>query len=228
MEYVNVHLPDYFITLLKSNMASRVNFISEVTNYIMHYPAFLGLIKKYFRDVDEQIRLDVILKSMGWENFRNKMALIYINFENKGMYLNDLDSSYLSNLLALERQVSSFITSDNSRAFLLSFYKTLGTIKLERLPEKKNYVLPELNHRTTALLEYANSKIKKVDVVLIILEQLIHLLGYEPVKKILSEKYPFSAIYGQMDDRIKEAFIKNLLIYGQSVNEVDLFVKDTI
>ena len=228
MEYVNVHLPDYFITLLKSNMASRVNFIGEVTNYIMHYPAFLGLIKKYFKDVDEQIRLDVILKSMGWENFRNKMALIYINFEKQGMFLKDIDTSYLGNLLALERQVSSFITSDNSRAFLLSFYKTLGAIKLERLSEKKNYVLPDLNPRTIALLEHANSKIKKVDVVLIILEQLTYLLGYELVKRNLSEKYPFSAIYSQMDEQVKEAFIKNLLIYGQSVNEVELFVKDTI
>ena len=228
MEYVNVHLPDYFITLLKSNMASRVNFIGEVTNYIMHYPAFLGLIKKYFKEVDEQIRLDVILKSMGWENFRNKMALIYINFENQGMFPKDIDTGYLSSLLALERQVSSFITSDNSRAFLLSFYKTLGAIKLERLSEKKNYVLPELNSRTIALLEHANSKIKKVDVVLIILEQLTYLLGYELVKRNLSEKYPFSAIYSQMDEQVKEAFIKNLLIYGQSVNEVELFVKDTI
>jgi len=228
MEYVNVHLPDYFITLLKSNMAARTSFISDITNYIMHYPAFLGLIKKYFREVDEQIRLDVILKSMGWENFRNKMALIYINYEKKGMYPNELDSSYLNDLLFLERQVSAFITSDNSRAFLLSFYKTVGTIKLECMADQKKYVLPELNQRTTALLEYANAKIIKVDLVLIILELLSHLLGYETIKKMLSEKYPFSAAYAKMDDRIKECFIKNLLIYGQSVNEVDLFVKDTI
>jgi len=157
------------------------------------------------------------------------MALIYINFAKQGKYPHEIETGYLNDLLTLERQVSAYITSDNSRAFLLSFYQTMGRIKLERcLTEKKHYVTPELNPRTTALLEYANSKIIKVDVVLIILEQLIHLLGYEPVKKILSEKYPFSAAYNQMDEGIKERFIKNLLIYGQSVNEVDLFIKDTI
>jgi hypothetical protein len=226
--YPSIQLPDYFITVLKSNMAQRSNFIVELTNYIRHYPSMLGLIRKYFKDVDEQIRLDIILKSMGWENFRNRLAIIFINFEKYHFYPDDLDQSFLPELVTLENKVKAFTTSDNSRAFLLSFYKTIASIKLSPQTKVSAIKVPEISQSTIGLLRYANSKLLKVDLVLLILEQLSSLVGERVLNKNLEEKFPFSAIYNLMDEKMKEDFVINLLNYGQSIKEVDLFIKDTI
>ncbi len=209
-----VKLPDYFTHLLKINMYSDMSPFNNMPLYISKYAAFHGIVKNNFSDITKSGDIESIFKVLGWGGFRDRIGAIFINkvYHNNFYYTQELLE--VSELIKFEDYITSFTVSGYSRGFLYAFYKKMSH--------------QEIDYQVVDLLNYVEAKSVKIDWPLIILELMSKLWGVKVVQSYLEEKTSFSDMIKNCFDHEREWLVKNLLIYGNSIDEPSFFFDDLV
>jgi hypothetical protein len=214
-----INLPDYFTVILASNMqVSGQNFIGLQT-YIHSKPPLTSLVKKIFHDIGPNIEVGSIIKSLGWIGFRNRITNAFLEYEMSGHFPATPDSSLLVDLINLEEDLKSYEVSGYSRGFLLGFY--IKMIEIQRTKLKLSSFSIDLNY--IPFLDFSASRFPRIDWSYLMILHFNEFLGESKLKKFLVDKVGFDKIYSEMSDDHKGIFAQNLLSYGCSIGESDIF-----
>jgi hypothetical protein len=214
-----VNLPDYFTSILKSNMqVSSQSFVS-LNTFVYSRPALLGLVKKIFNDFGPSVDVGKIIKSLGWVGFRNRIANAFLEYELNGFFPEVLDPSLIIDLLNIEEDVKQYEVSGYSRGFLLGFY--LKIIEIKRKKNNKDDFHFDLNF--IPFFEFSNSRFPKIDWSYLMILHFNQFLGEKKLKKYLVNKVGFNHIYTELSENQKITFAENLLSYGCSIGDTDIF-----
>ena len=219
-----IQLPEYFTTMLKSNMQSRgmvyYHFIQNNPELFQLSQNFLKIEKK-----PGQMLSDA-LKSMGWPLFRDQLAHVLLHFNLYGEYpMASVQNCRLSQDLAhFEQTTADYATGGYSRSYLLAFYLKMVDYLLKR---ERREVVEEysslIDESLIDLLSYSNIKITKIDWVLLILTHFDHYLQRDYLSTLLEKKTRFSEIYNDLSKEQKNHMMSNLITYGYAISEVDMF-----
>ena len=226
--YPNVILPDYFTRLLRANIQNVPAAYNELGMYIGSNDGFWALCQKYFRTVDEKGRLETIIKALGWEGFRDRMASIFIYRYTNDAWPESIPEECCYEILQFEGKLTQYKTENNSRAFLLGLYLEMACRWISKNTSANGYVVPEITDELIGLLKYSKTRIIKIDWILILLFQFKTFLGMDELKGILKSEDDYSTIYNRLSVKEREIFTKNLLAYGSSINESDFFVGEVV
>lgn len=226
LAYEYVSLPDLFTRLLRRNMQSTSTSFQELKSYFLEYKEAQIILKQVFVDIDEQGNIDRLIKAIGWNGIRDRLAHAYLYKMSHGHFSHNYDPLLISDILQLEQKLKRYTVDGYSRAFLFAFYLKIMLINL-RVTKTDESIASIIRYEDLIdLLEYNKSRIIKIDWIIILLHHLREFFGHEQTKIWMKEGNDWNFYYQKMSDDQKEVFVSNMLSYGSSINEADFFTSD--
>lgn len=204
-------------------MQSGEDNFENLAAYVRSEPGFYALVERCFRDVDEKVRTEVIVKSLGWYGFRNRMAAIFLEYQLNGRFPTKPNLELCHELIALEDNVKSQTVEGFSRAFMLGFY-----FKLHRYRDNNSF-MESFNWRDVlTLFKHTKARVVKVDWLLFMVMHLHAYLGKEVLREALKGNADYTELYNRLDETQKRQYIANALSYGASINDAEFFYQSRI
>lgn len=222
-----VNLPNEFITLLKSNLVINTS-PAPIFDVIRPNRALMTILEKAFSEFDDGRGVEKVMLALGWSNFRERMASIYIYKAIYGNYPTKTDMGLVDELKLQEAKFLDHGVHSHSRFFLLAFYMQLAQIKLQ---EKENNRFLELKipvDTILSILKLSQGRSERIDWLVLITMHLSHALTEKLVIHSLAGGKKFNDLYEMMSPDSKSNMHENLLAYGASIKEPELFLYEKI
>ena len=221
-----VKLPAEFVTLLKSNI-SISNSAAPVFDILKTNKSIYLILQNAFKEFDDGRGIEKILLALGWENFRERMASMYMFRELHGQYPASTNMELVDDIRKLEAQFSSHTVHTFSRLFLLGFYLKMADIQ-ESKKENPGTLELKIPFEIASLLKLSQGRTERTDWLILSLWHFTSALGDKAVMGALVDGKKFDDIYRMLTPRAREKMSDNLLAYGASINEEDIFLYEKI
>jgi len=222
-----VTLPKEFVVLLKTNL-SLVSQSSIVFDTIKTNKALYMICEQALAEFDENQRgLENIITVLGWSNFRDRMASIFISKKLYGNFPTKTNMELVDDIKTIETKFSDHGVNSFSRAFLLGFYLKMANIELhERESEQQRQIL--IPDEIGTLLKLSHGRSEKIDWLVIIVLHLQRSFGPKSLMNHIGSARKLNELYPLMSPESREMMHENLLAYGASINESELFLYEKI
>lgn len=220
-----VKMPDYFTRLLRGNMQPAGDLFRSLAWYVQEHSALEALIHYSFGDIDPKGRVDFFIKNLGWFGFRNRLCSLFLFYAEHGFFPSFTSADTVAHLSKLEDTYKTIQVPNYSRVFLLAFY--LELVSLQKIGSE----FPSGAIPTIGMIEkiyplfgkYSQSKVVKLDIVILVLLHLVAILGVSEVDRSLNQGCSYEEIIQKIPVDAQEKLIANLLNYGASVGEEEIF-----
>ena len=215
----NYHsMPKYFTSLLMSNMQpSSENFL-KLSNTISNNAGFNAIVRQSFRDVDERSNLKLIITSLGWTGFRNRLGCCFVEYLHKNRFPTHPDLDYIHDVLVLTEKLNEYSLGGYSRHFLLGLY-----LKFDKIEKGDKGIGGFFDDKVVSLLKYTSQRTIPIDWVMICLAHFSWYLGHDKLDSLLKFGTSYKEIYTNLTEAQKEEFCENCLKYASSINEEKYF-----
>ncbi len=223
IKYPFINMPDYYVYLLRENMQATGELFQSLPVYVKNNVSFQSLFERCFHKVDKQLRVDYVLKALGWHGLRDRFASIYLYYNDYGKFPFEGDSSLVTEITQFEKKIAPFTVQGYSRAYLFAFYMKLAKRKIGPFKEQSLDIPDDV----IEILRIAKLKVVKIDWMLAILTQFYFFLGKDLKLHIKAGKR-YGFLFNLLEQEQKEQFIKNLLAYGCSIGEHETFYGKTV
>ena len=114
-----------------------------------------------------------------------------------------------------------------SRVFLLGFYLRLANLQIQRR-ENNKFIEIKIPEEIGAFLKLSQGRSEKIDWLILITMHLLNGLGDKLLMNALMQGKKFEELYELMSSENKKIMLENLLAYGASIQEQDVFLYDKI
>jgi hypothetical protein len=225
VEFTEIHLPEEFVRLLQHQSKSQTEGAPKTTKFLEQYPSLKNLAMRTLEEFDpKKARLEVIINTLGWHSFRDRLAAVFIQKKIEGHYSFQSDIKLVSDVVALEERLLKHSVLSMPNSFFISLYFKFLSLEAEN-SNGRIEDLPFYNRieQSISLLPRLKSRVVKIDWLLL---QLIHFNEYidqeKIAKKIESGKY--DDLYGLLSSRQKSEMINNLLSYGYALGDKDSLI----
>lgn len=224
-ELPHVLIPDHFTYLLRANMTSNGPLYRDIHQYIYQRKAFYELVQTNFKDIDPYGAADKLVKALGWQGFRNRLAALYLNYMWIGRYEGSIEQEVLNEILAVENLLAGSGVQNYSRAFLLGFYLKSAELSGLDLPDEWNAANLANDDELRGMLKAMGSRVIKVDWLVLQLLHFRRYLGFKKLAQMLNQACSYAQIYGELDLDQRDAMAHNMLVYGASIDENEIFIE---
>lgn len=219
-------MPPEFVTLLKSNISISTS-PAPVFDIIRPNKALFSILETAFKEFDDGRGVEKVLTALGWANFRDRMASIYVYKTMYGDYPSKTDMELVEEVKAIETRFIDHSVSSLSRLFLLGFYLKLANLKLQDQADNK-FLEIKLPQDLDVFLKLSQGRSERIDWLLLILMHLNASLGEKMLLNNLIAGRKFEELYALMPKDSQEVMNQNLLAYGASILESDVFLYDKV
>lgn len=226
LQFQFVNLPHEFVTLLKSNLALS-NDPAPIIDLISPNLALLSVLETAFNEFNGDRGIEKVFKTLGWSNFRDRMASIYIYKLKYGDFPFQTDTELVEDIKQLENRFSDHSVHSYSRLFLLGFYFKFANLDIQHR-EDNHFLELTIPSEIESLLKLSQGRSERIDWLILILYHLYHSLGEKLVMNSLISGKKFEDIYALMPKDAQEVMAQNLLAYGASIQEPDLFLYEKV
>lgn len=222
MHFPHVILPQEFVQLLKSNLPATNS--AAVFEGLKANRGLYEVLDVAFKEFNDGRGLEKTMVALGWANFRDRFASLYIYKAIHGRFPLKTDMGLVEDILRFESLYSESSVSGQSRAFLLGFYLKLAQIKNQETEKNKflEFRLPE--DILVPLLKLSQGRAEKIDWLLLILFHLAEALGEKSIAQTVVMNRTFDDIYQLMPEESRKHMHENLLTYGLSIYEPETFL----
>jgi hypothetical protein len=221
-----VILPNEFITLLKSNISVTTS-PAPVFDVIRPNNAIYMSLEKAFDEFDDGRGLEKTMLALGWSNFRERMGSMYVYKAVHGNYPNKTNMDLVEDIRDLETKFVNHSVNGFSRVFLLGFYLRLANIKTQRR-ESNPYLEIKIPEEIVSFLRLSQGRSERLDWLILIVMHLQQGLGDKMLMNALISGKKFDDLYAVLSPELKRNMMDNLLAYGASIGEPDVFIYDKI
>lgn len=222
----HVVLPVEFITLLKTNLSVTTS-PAPVFDVIRINQALYLSMEMAFKEFDDGRGLEKTMLALGWANFRERVASMYIHKAIHGSFPLQTSMELVEDISALEGRFVNHSIHGVSRVFLLGFYLRLANIQIQRR-ENNKFMEIRIPSEIDNLLKLSMGRSEKLDWLILILMHLVNGLGEKIVANALASGKKMEDLYVLMGTDARKLMMDNLLAYGVSINEQDMFVYDKV
>lgn len=221
-----VNMPAEYVTLLKSNLSVTTS-ASPIFDSLRSNRALMMILETAFKEFDDGRGVEKVMLALGWANFRDRMASLFVYKMIYGDYPSKTDMELVEDIKFLESQYSDHAVHSFSRLFLLGFYLKLANIQI-RERENNQFLEIKIPHEIGTILKLSQGRSERIDWLILILTHLYHFLGEKLLVNNLISGKKFDEIYALLPKDARELMHQNLLAYGASINEPDVFLYDKI
>lgn len=222
----HVILPAEFITLLKANLPTSTSS-QEIFDVIRPNEALYSILEVGFREFNDGRGLEKTITALGWSNFRDRMASLYIHKTIFGHYPNQTSMELVEDIKNLEARFIDNGIHGSSRIFLLGFYLRLANIQIQKR-ENNQFLEIKIPEEIAPILKISQGRTEKIDWLILMIMHLLKGLGEKIVINSLVSGKSFDELYSMMSSDARKNMMENLLAYGTSIREPDIFIYDKI
>jgi len=219
-----VHLPADFLKFLSLISSPSPNLIKKADLFIQKNPSLHQLLKLHFREIDSQGRPEVIMRSLGINGLRDRLAVLYLSRQEADHFY-QLNPILLSEILILEDKLNKF-SIENQRAFTIGFYLKMASLRPNNSFSQKK-ILPHFTSEIFQCLNLMISKSWNIDWPLLMIWHLNLFLGTEKFQSMLKSTMNFSMIFEECEEKQKKLLLFNVIKYCASIQEQDVFSAHT-
>jgi hypothetical protein len=216
-------LPQEFVHLLKSpSAATAAQDMLRVSN------GLTMVMERAFREFDEhRTGLTKVATALGWANFRERMASVYVFKALHGSFPDKTDMELVADIHEFENRFSEKSVAGNSRLFLLGFYlRLLNTYLAMRADGGGEGVL--IPASVERILNLRQVRTDKADWLVLLCWHLDIYLGTDELVRLISAGVKWEELFRRLSDPQRFQLISNLLSYGASIQEEDPFLYERI
>lgn len=222
----HVILPSEFITLLKSNLTT-VTTAGPIFDVLRPNQALYMVLEKAFKEFDDGRGLEKTMVALGWSNFRDRMGSLYIYKKIHGHYPKMTSMELVDELKDLEVLFSNHSVHGYSRVFLLGFYLKLANIQIQQRSFNK-FLEVKIPEDLGTFLKLSQGRSEKIDWLILITMHLLQGLGDKLLMNSLVAGKKFEELYQLLTPEFRQNMTRNLLAYGTSIQEPDIFLYEKI
>jgi hypothetical protein len=219
-----VQLPSEFLTLLKLNVP--VTSSASALEVLGKNKALMLILEKAFSEFDDGRGLSKLATALGWENFRDRLASIFIGKIILGAYPSSTNMELVDEIKQLESRFHGHGVQSNQRVFLLGFY--LKMLNVSAGKREMNFHELQLPEGLEEVLKLTQGRSERLDWLLLMVWHMVFSLGKSAVIDALTRGQQFDDIFSQMSVADRELMHSNLLAYGASIGEDEIFLYDKI
>jgi hypothetical protein len=222
LPFPHVILPREFVQLLKSNLPATNS--AAVFDVLKANRGLYEVLDIAFSEFNDGRGLEKTMVALGWANFRDRFASLYIYKAIHGKFPLKSDMGLVEDILKFESIYGESSVSGQSRAFLLGFYLKLAHIKIQEAEKNKflEFRLPD--EIIVPLLKLSQGRAEKIDWLILILFHFSEALGEKSLTGALVSEKSFDEIYGLIPVDSRKSMHENLMSYGMSINEPETFL----
>ena len=210
--FISVGLPNDLTHLLKVDIHKKGTLVNFLNSYITEKPSLRALVVKYLTKNKYDDGLEAFFHSTSWYNLRAKIASIYVSYKEEGSWPDEINPSYIDELLLFEEKIKDYSVDGYSRGFLFGFY--LKMVQVHSKTENSFFPLSILK-----LLPLTKAKSIKIDWLLFVLFQFYKLFGEDKLTEKLKMGIPFEKIMDSLTEDQREYFFNEGLNYAYSIND---------
>ena len=218
----HVNMPSEFTTLLKTNLTT-MNFSGPIFDIIRPNKTLFQILQKTFLEFDDGRGIKHTMIALGWPNFRDRVASLYIYKNMLGIFPVSTNIGLVEEIKNLEGQLAHHGLHGSSRIFLLGFYLRLANINLQK-NNPNDFFEFKIPEEIGAFLKLSNAKSEKIDWLILILIHLSNDLGAKLLLHSLAIGKDIDELYSLLSPEARKMMFNNLLAYGSSINESELFL----
>ena len=219
-----VNLPYQFTSLLRANIQIGGQSLENIRMFINGQKSMVILINLIFQDLGKKLELGSIIKAVGWTGFRDRMTNAYVDYALYGEFPTKPNTRNISSIVDLEEDLKPFSVAGFSRGYLLGFYLRMAQIQME----KRGKDFPILSDDLIKMLKLSKIKIVKVDWLLLCLYHLEGYLGRDLLLEEMNKNQNFENLFGKLTEEQKSVMMGNLLSYGFSIGDHEIFYSKTV
>lgn len=219
-------LPGEFVGLLKTP-ANAGGGSFPVIEVLRNSPGLHLLLERAFREFNEhKIGIEKIVTTLGWSNFRDRMASFYVFKALNGTFPDKTELDLIAPALALEARFAEKSVTGTSRLFLLGFYLRFLNLYLRM----KDETAPEIvvSASVDRILGLRTLKTDRPDWLILLCWHLDQFLGTDAVVSAIERGEPWQMLYEKLTAQQKFQLHSNLLSYGASIQDDDPFLYERI
>jgi hypothetical protein len=221
-----VVLPREFISLLKANLSTTPS-AETVFSYIRLNKALYHIIDTAFKEFDDGRGPEKVLMALGWSNFRERVSSLYVYKLIYGDFPLRTNIQLVDDVKKFESRFRDHSVNSYSRVYLLGFYLKLANMELQSKDERQ-FVEIRIPEAIDHFLKLSQGRSEKIDWLILILYHLHAGLGDKVLTDCLMSGQKFEDIYPLMTKESQDMMAANLLAYGASIDEPDIFLYDKI
>lgn len=222
-----VALPKEFVTLLKSNL--QVNQSSApIFDVLRLNPALIPILENAFAEFDDGRGIEKVMLALGWANFRDRVASVYISKAIYGNFPKKTDMNLVEEIKDIEATFRENSTQSQSRTFLLCFYLKLAELRLQEKENNRFLDLKLPKASIAKVLNLSQGRSDKMDWLILLVLHFNQLLSEELVVRSLASGKKFQDLYQMMSVENRKLMHQNLLAYGASIEEPEPFLFERV
>jgi hypothetical protein len=222
----HVNLPEEFVKLLRMNLSVTASS-GPILDLIRPNQALYFCLETAFAEFDVGLGLEKTMIALGWPNFRERMASIFVYKAIHGHYPQKTSMDLVEEIKNLESRYVDHSIHGISRIFLLGFYLMFANLQIQRR-ENNKFLHIKFPHELNRFLRLSNGRSDKLDWLVLILMHLEEALGEKLLENSLIAGKKMDEIYSLMTPESRNQMHNNLLAYGASINEPDIFLYDKV
>jgi hypothetical protein len=226
LPFPHVILPKEFVQLLKTNVSANSN--ATVFEFLKENRGLYEVLDVAFKEFNDGRGLEKTMIALGWANFRDRFASLYIYKAVHGKFPLKTDMGLVEDIMKFESTYADFSVSGQSRAFLLGFYLKLAQIKTQEQEKNKflEFRLPD--EMIIPLLKHTQSRAEKIDWIILLVFHLAEALGEKSLAGALVAGKTFDEIYEMLSEESRRQMHDNFLSYGMSIHEPETFLYEKV
>ena len=222
IQFAEAHLPESFVLLLKEQELAHKNPKMSIASLLNDFESIkllaLNSMEEFYQG---QLKIEEIVKSLGWNKFRDRLSSVYVEKYVTGYFPCKTNLELVKDILDLEESLLRYSVSDTARGFLISFYFKLQSIHTE----SENNLISNLPYYKSIqdsleLMKHLKMKVLDIDWLLIQLIHFCEFLSVNKVEEILS-KGSYDDLYQKLTSSQKRSYALNLLHYGYAINDIE-------
>jgi hypothetical protein len=226
LQLPHVILPKEFVTLLKTNL-QVTSSPAPIFDVIRPNKAIYLSLERAFAEFDDGRGLEKTMMALGWANFRDRMASMYIYKVVHGNFPTSTSMDLVDDIKTFEHRFVDHGVHGLSRVFLLGFYLKLANLQI-RERQNNQFLEIKVPEEIGPLLKLSQGRSERADWLILILLHLHNSLGDKLLTNTLLSGKKFDELYELLTEDQKKNMLENLLAYGASINEADFFLYDRV
>lgn len=219
-------LPTEFITLLKSNISVTTS-PAPVFDVLRPNQALYLSMEEAFKEFDDGRGLEKTMLALGWTNFRERLASMYVYKALHGHFPVQTDMELVEDIRQLEMRFANHTIQGVSRVFLLGFYLRLANIQIQKRTSNQ-FMETKIPDEVNSYLRLSQGRSEKIDWLILILMHLSNTLGEKLVLNAIAAGKKLHELYPLMSTDARKLMSDNLLAYAASIQEADMFLYEKV
>lgn len=231
---MNISFPILFIPeglrwLLDVHLNNSKKSYSMIMEEILNDHFLKIHIYKVFKKYIRNNSIDSFINTIGWKGFRDRLAATYLFHFEYGYFPDEEVDNGIDEILKFESQLSSMFPDGSNRIFVLAIFFKLCEITAKKDHNQNWNSFLNLSDFIVTQINKGEQKITKPDWLVFTMlhfEKYIDKNKFEEI--ITSGKGSFYLFLKELNEEQKDNLMTNLLRYGASINEEEMFLFEKV